>query len=123
VTSTRRFRHDALLKLGSEIFRRGGSDAAEADLVIGHLVSANLAGHDSHGVGMIPAYVGHLKAGLVSPNTPAKLLKDDWAILMFDGQRGYGRRVAGEAMESAIALAAGEQLGLPRATAEKLASG
>lgn len=103
MTATRRFRHDALLKLGGEIFRRGGSDAAEADLVISHLVDANLAGHDSHGVGMIPAYVRHLKAGLVSPNTPAKLLKDDGAILMFDGQRGYGRRVAGDAMEAAIA--------------------
>jgi uncharacterized oxidoreductase len=102
VTSNRRFRHDALQKLGGEIFRRGGSEAAEADLVIGHLVNANLAGHDSHGVGMVPSYIRHLKAGLVSPNTPAKVVKDDGAILMFDGQRGYGRRVAGEAMAAAI---------------------
>jgi hydroxycarboxylate dehydrogenase B len=69
VTSNRRFRHDALQKLGGEIFRRGGSEAAEADLVASHLVNANLAGHDSHGVGMIPSYVRHLKAGLVAPNT------------------------------------------------------
>jgi uncharacterized oxidoreductase len=103
VTQNRRFGHAALLKLGSEIFRRGGSEAAEAELVIGHLVNANLAGHDSHGVGMIPAYIRHLKAGLVSPNTRAKVIRDDGAILMFDGQRGYGRRVAGEAMEAAIA--------------------
>ena len=68
--------------------------------MIGHLVNANLAGHDSHGVGMIPAYVRHLKACLVSPNTPAKVVKDDGAILMFDCQRGYGRRVSGEAMEA-----------------------
>ena len=40
---------------------------AEADLVADHLVQANLAGHDSHGVGMVPSYVRHLKAGLVSP--------------------------------------------------------
>jgi Malate/L-lactate dehydrogenase len=61
VTSNRRFRHDALQKLGGEIFCRGGSEPAEADLVMSHLVNANLAGHDSHGVGMIPAYIRHLK--------------------------------------------------------------
>src|SRR5437899_12046353 len=60
-------------------------------------------GHDSHGVGMIPTYVRHLKAGLVVPNTRAKLVKDDGALLMFDGGRGYGRPVAGEAMAAAIA--------------------
>jgi len=93
---------DALRRLTGSILKRGGSEAAEADLVADHLVRANLAGHDSHGVGMIPAYVRHLEAGLVVPNTRAKLVKDDGAILMFDGARGYGRCVAGEAMTAAI---------------------
>jgi uncharacterized oxidoreductase len=92
-----------LRRLISTIVQSGGSAAAEADLVAHHLVQANLAGHDSHGVGMIPAYVRHLKAGLVVPNTRAKLVKDDGAVLMFDGGRGYGRPVAGEAMDAAIA--------------------
>ena len=52
---------------------------------------------------MIPTYVRHLRAGLVVPNTPAKVVKDDGAMLMFDGSRGYGRAVAGEAMAAAIA--------------------
>src|SRR5213593_5067150 len=94
---------DALRRLTSSILKSGGSEAAEADLVADHLVQANLAGHDSHGVGMIPAYVRHLGAGLVVPNTRAKLVKDEGAMLMFDGGRGYGRPVAGEAMDAAIA--------------------
>jgi uncharacterized oxidoreductase len=61
-----------------------------------------MAGHDSHGVGMIPTYVRHLGAGLVKPNTPADLVRDDGAILVFDGNRGYGRRAAGGAMAAAI---------------------
>src|SRR5215475_2239852 len=94
---------DALRRLTSAILTSGGSDEAEATLVADHLVQANLAGHDSHGVGMVPTYVRHLKAGLVVPNTRAKLVKDDGAVLMFDGGRGYGRPVAGEAMDAAIA--------------------
>src|SRR6267142_5172845 len=93
---------DNLRRLTSAIIRTGGSAAPEADLVAEHLVRANLMGHDSHGVGMIPTYIRHLKAGLVVPNTRAKLVKDDGAMLMFDGGRGYGRPVAGEAMEAAI---------------------
>ena len=91
---------DQLRRVTRAILKSGGSAAPEADLVADHLVQANLAGHDSHGVGMIPAYVRHLKAGLVVPNTRAKLVKDDGAMLMFDGGRGYGRSVAGETEHS-----------------------
>src|SRR5262244_4278207 len=94
---------DGLRLMTSAILKSGGSEMGEADLVADHLVQANLAGHDSHGVGMVPAYVRHWEAGLVVPNTRAKLIKDDGAILMFDGLRGYGRVVAGDAMAAAIA--------------------
>jgi uncharacterized oxidoreductase len=93
---------EALRATAGEVLRAGGSAGSEAALVADHLVLANLMGHDSHGVGMIPAYVRHRQAGLVVPNTRAKLLKDDGALVMFDGGRGYGRVVAGEAMASAI---------------------
>lgn len=98
----RRLAAPDLVALAAAIFRRGGSEPAEAELVARHLVDANLMGHDSHGVGMVPTYVRHLAAGFVAPNTPAKLVRDDGAILMFDGQSGYGRRVGGEAMAAAI---------------------
>ena len=93
---------DQLRKVTATIIKAGGSADAEANLVADHLVIANLSGHDSHGVGMVPAYVRHLKMGLVVPNTRAKVVKDDGATLMFDGGRGYGRPVAGEAMAAAI---------------------
>jgi uncharacterized oxidoreductase len=93
---------DRLRRLTSAMLEAGGSARTEADLVAEHLVAANLAGHDSHGVGMMPTYVRHLKAGLVVPNTRAKRVKDDGPTLMFDGGRGYGRAVAGEAMAAGI---------------------
>ena len=94
---------DALRRLVKSMVRAGGSADAEADLVAEHLVGANLAGHDSHGVGMMPSYVRHLKAGLLIPNTKAKTVKDDGPALMFDGGRGYGRSVAGESIAAGIA--------------------
>lgn len=84
------------------ILLRCGSDDAEAQLVAGHLVRANLTGHDSHGAGMLPAYVRNVRAGMLHPGTAAALVRDDGAILVFDGQGGYGQRVAAEAMTVAI---------------------
>jgi hydroxycarboxylate dehydrogenase B len=94
---------EALRRVVSGMVSAGGSSDAEAALVAEHLVAANLAGHDSHGVGMMPSYVRHLKMGLLVPNTKAKVVKDDGPALMFDGGRGYGRSVAGEATAAGIA--------------------
>ena len=69
---------DALRRYVSTLVRAGGSADAEADLVADHLVAANLAGHDSHGVGMMPTYIRHLKAGLVVPNTKVKTVTQRW---------------------------------------------
>ena len=86
----------------AEVLRRGGSENAEAELVSRHLVDANLAGHDSHGAGMIPKYVEDLQADLVKPNVRPSLVKDDGAVMIFDGGLGYGRPVAEEAMAAGL---------------------
>ena len=92
-----RITEDNLRRVATALIEHGGSTDDEAAIVADHLVRSNLAGHDSHGVGMIPWYVDFLGRGLIRPNTAATRVKDDGAILMFDGARGYGQRVAREA--------------------------
>ncbi len=84
------------------ILKKGGSDSEEAQIVADHLVRSNLAGHDSHGVGMLPFYMRMLQADLLHPNQKPELVKADGSILMFDGLRGYGQAVGKMAMEKAI---------------------
>lgn len=92
---------DKLTATVSTIFEKLGTPADEAELVAGSLVKANLMGHDSHGVGLVATYIRHFQEGLLKPGTAVECTKDDGAILMFDGHRGFGRRVGGEAMEAA----------------------
>lgn len=94
--------HEKLRTAIQHLIEHAGSETAEAIQVADHLVNANLAGHDSHGIGMLPHYFRNLENGTLVPNQPAMLDRDDGAILCFDGQRGYGQRVAAEAMEAAI---------------------
>ncbi|GAC1605569.1 MAG: malate/lactate/ureidoglycolate dehydrogenase [Ramlibacter sp.] len=82
-----------------------GSAAAEAQQVAANLVLANLSGHDSHGVGMIPRYVDAVLEGGLTPNTSVKVQLDAGSLLTLDGQRGYGQIVGVQAMELAIGRA------------------
>ena len=94
--------HRALGALAARIFAAGGSAEEEARLVADHLVEANLCGHDSHGVGMIPRYVRNLRAGSLVPNRRGRVLRDEGAVIVYDGERGYGQVVARAATELAI---------------------
>ncbi len=92
----------SLKNIVSKILQEGKSSLHEAQVVSDHLVRSNLAGHDSHGVGMLPHYVRFLAQDLLRPNQEPILVKADGSILMFDGQRGYGQAVGKMAMEQAI---------------------
>jgi len=80
----------------------GGSDAREARLVAENLVTANLLGHDSHGIGMIPRYVDALLEGGLEPNRHARATLDAGTLLALDGCKGYGQAIGREAMQMAI---------------------
>ena len=74
----------------------------EARLVADHLVLANLFGHDSHGVGMMPAYIQNTTTGRCIRNHHAKIIKDNGAVVVIDGGVGYGQVVAKETMDIGI---------------------
>lgn len=99
------FQADKLKATIAGIVRLTGSDAEEAEIVADHLVMANLSGHDSHGVGMIPKYIHCFHKGLVVPNTSVTCVNDAGAILQYDAKKGFGQRVAKEATAGAIARA------------------
>ena len=98
--------HQDLRALAARIFAAGGSADDEARLVADHHVEANLRGHDSHGVGMIPRYVRHLRAGSLVPNRRGRVLREEGAFIVYDGERGYGQVVASAATELGIKRAA-----------------
>jgi uncharacterized oxidoreductase len=91
----------ALVAFVRDIFIAAGSAPQEAGEIADHLVEANLRGHDSHGVGMVPAYVKHLGEQAVFPNRKPQLVSDLGALMAFDGQQGYGQPTANAVMDAA----------------------
>lgn len=86
----------------ASIVRANGSSDEEAALVASNLVRANLKGHDSHGVGLIPTYVNAQHFGKLRPNRQMSVIKDDGAILLLDGNAGFGQVIGIEAMKLGI---------------------
>ena len=88
-----------------EIVRGFGSQEREVELVAENLIQANLTGHDSHGIGMLPRYSEAWVEGGLKANAHIKVLGDKGAMLRIDGQRGFGQVVGHEAMQLGIARA------------------
>ena len=93
---------DRLHAFTMAICRADGSSDQEARLVADHLVLANLFGHDSHGVGMMPHYIQNTGNGACVRNHHAKISRDNGAVIVVDGGAGYGQVVAKEAMDIGI---------------------
>lgn len=71
-----------------------GAMGADPDVAIEtaeHLVGANLAGHDSHGVLRIVDYVEELDQGSLVPSARGAALKEAASLLLFDAQHGFGQ--------------------------------
>jgi len=88
--------------LVAEIFRAAGCDAAEAGRIATHLLGANLAGHDSHGVVRVPRYVEWLEAGYVLKGQTADIVTEGGSFLVLDGKWGFGQTVAPQAVDLGI---------------------
>jgi uncharacterized oxidoreductase len=103
--STYRISASALRAFAAEVFRATGSAEGEARIVGDHLVDANLAGHESHGVIRISKYVDWHAKGMVIANQHAVVVRETICNAVIDGQFGYGQVIGTEAMDLAIAKA------------------
>ena len=101
---------DRLSNLAQAIFQRSGASDGEASQVAEKLIEANLFGHDSHGVGMVPAYINGIQAGELNPGTELTIEHDRGSFLLVNGNAGFGQVIAKATMELAIARA--QELGV-----------
>ena len=97
--------HSSLRDWTTAILQGSGSAPAEAAEVANHLVDANLAGHDSHGVGMLALYLASVRRGGLHFNRPPQLVTDFGAVLVFDGEHGFGHPAARQVLDAAMVRA------------------
>jgi uncharacterized oxidoreductase len=93
---------ERLHKIGAALLVGAGASQAEADTVSRGCINANLVGHDSHGIILIPSYVERIKVGHIVPGAPFKIVQESPTTTVIDGHWGFGFVVNERAMQLTI---------------------
>jgi LDH2 family malate/lactate/ureidoglycolate dehydrogenase len=96
---------DELRATATAIFRAAGADPEPTSILVNHLIDANLAGHDSHGVQHIPGYVEMIEKGIIQPNARPTVIRETPVSALVDGQWTFGQVSVRFAIDQAIAKA------------------
>lgn len=85
-----------------DLWRAVGSGEEEARITAEHLIMANMSGHDSHGLSVVPGYVRSLMSDQLQLNRRISIVADTGALVVVDGNRGMGQSIAQQTMALAI---------------------
>ena len=88
--------------LARTALRAAGASEEESSTVARHLVAANLAGHDSHGVINIPLYIERIGKGHIVPGAPFEIVRESATTTVIDGHFGFGFVISERAMRMTI---------------------
>jgi uncharacterized oxidoreductase len=91
-----------LTELVGDIFAKAGCSTEEGGRIGKYLVSANLTGHDSHGVVRVPRYLQWKRDGVVVPDRKVKVVSETPVLAVVDGLHGFGQSVAPQAVAIGI---------------------
>src|SRR6201991_1725013 len=91
-----------LIDFGSEVLTHTHSSSEEAKRIASYLTTANLTGHDSHGVIRVPVYIRWKNTGNVVPNQSPEIVVDTPSLAVVDGKFGYGQTVTPFAVKTGI---------------------
>lgn len=92
----------ALIGAAGEIFGKAGLEADKASVVAELLVEADLMGHTTHGLSLMPWYLDSIEQGIMTKTGEPKVLSDRGACIAWDGLRLPGIWLTAKALDIAI---------------------
>src|SRR3979409_2489922 len=91
-----------LIDFVADVFAHSESSSEEARRIATYLTTANLTGHDSHGVIRVPGYIRWTQMGAVVPAQTVEVLVNTPSLAVIDGKFGYGQTVTPQAVRIGI---------------------
>jgi L-2-hydroxycarboxylate dehydrogenase (NAD+) len=104
--------HADLLVFAQQVIVKMGASEDDAFHVADNLVTSNLRGIDSHGVGRLERYVEGIRSGYILPKAKPVVGKDSLVIANVDAKNGLGQPVSVFAMKMAIEKARHTGIGI-----------
>ncbi|MCF7794721.1 MAG: Ldh family oxidoreductase [Candidatus Cloacimonetes bacterium] len=97
---------EKIYNLMVQVFCKLGVPKSEAKICADVLITSDLSGIESHGVGRLKMYYDRIKAGIQNVNTKIEVVKDEKATTVWDGNHGMGHVISHRAMNKAMDKAA-----------------
>jgi LDH2 family malate/lactate/ureidoglycolate dehydrogenase len=104
--------HADLLVFAQQVIMKMGGSEDDAFHVADNLVTSNLRGIDSHGVGRLERYVEGIRSGYILPKAKPVVGRDSPVIANVDAMNGLGQPVSVFAMKMAIEKARHTGIGI-----------
>jgi L-2-hydroxycarboxylate dehydrogenase (NAD+) len=108
---TSRVSAHALRAFLADAFLACGLNEADATIVAGAMLEADLTGSDAHGVFRLAGYVRQLKRGVMNPRATISVVERGLATALIDGGQGMGHVVMTHAANLAVELAQSSGIG------------
>jgi LDH2 family malate/lactate/ureidoglycolate dehydrogenase len=105
-------RAERLAAFAADVLAAVGVPRADAALVAGCLVQAELWGHPSHGLLRLGWYVARIRSGVVDPAATPATVVDRGAVAVVDGHEGLGHVLAAAAARDAVRRARDHGVGV-----------
>ncbi len=96
-----RYEADGLLEFATQLLTRTGLADERARVVAEVLLEGDLLGHTTHGLDLLPRYLGELQAGRMARAGEPETLSDRGCALTWDGKRLPGPWLVRQAIRAA----------------------
>ena len=98
----RRYSHTTLIRVASSLLERSGLDPIAAETMSKILVEADLMGHTTHGLSLLPAYIDELSTGRMKRRGEPVVLSDHGSAVVWDGEYLSGILLTDRAVHEAL---------------------
>ncbi|HNS49636.1 MAG TPA: Ldh family oxidoreductase [Anaerolineae bacterium] len=102
---------DVVRRFVVEVLQRAGTPPEDAAICADVLLTADLRGIESHGVGRLKYYYDRIRAGVQHTTTEIEVIRESETTVVLDGHHGMGHVIAHRAMRMAIDKARAYGLG------------
>ena len=93
---------DHATRIAEKLLQGAGAPENESEIVARHVIGANLAGHDSHGIIQIPTYIERVLKGDIIPGAKWEIINESPTTTVVDGHWGFGYVANERAMQLTI---------------------
>lgn len=102
----KRYEHTELVRVASALIRKAGIADSQVQLIAETLTEADLMGHSTHGLALLPAYLQEIENGTMKKQGEPRIVNESESAVVWDGEYINGLYLTRLAVAEALSRSA-----------------